>query len=205
MRQVDVASIQAWSSIKACLEESIETKRKTLWLVLDDIANSAKLIIDSLMRGGKVVFLGNGGSAADAQHLAADLVGNFTRDRQAIPAIALTTDTSILTAVGNDMGFEQVFARQIEALVDQRDAVVAISTSGTSLNVIRAARAAKAKGARVIGLTGCSGGELAAICDVVIRVPSAKTARIQEAHIAIGHAICELVESWWANAKGSVS
>jgi D-sedoheptulose 7-phosphate isomerase len=145
-------------------------------------------------RGGKVVLLGNGGSAADAQHLAGELVARLLRDRPALPALALTTNSSILTAEANDHGYERVFTRQVEALVAEVDVVIGLSTSGRSPSVIRAVEAAKAKGARTIGLSGGSGGELAEIADVCLVVPHSNSQRIQEAHITIGHALCDLVE-----------
>lgn len=157
-------------------------------------------IIAALKKGGKVVFFGNGGSAADAMHLAGELVGHLKLERPAIPAIALTANTSIITAIANDDGYETVFSRQVEALVNKNDVVIAISTSGNSPNVIRAVTAAKAKGARTIGLTGGSGGKLAGVVDLALVVPSNDTQRIQEAHITIGHIICELVERMMAGA-----
>ncbi len=137
---------------------------------------------------------GNGGSAADAQHIAGELVGKLLLERQALPAIALSTNTSILTALANDYGYETVFSRQVEALVDENDVVIGISTSGNSPSVTEAIKAAIAKGAKTAGLTGGSGGTLAEVADLVIIVPSEVTPRIQEAHITIGHIICEMVE-----------
>jgi len=144
--------------------------------------------------GGKVVLCGNGGSAADAQHIAAELVGRFLLERRALPALALTTNTSSLTAIANDKNYEDVFRRQVEALVDGKDVVIGISTSGNSANVIKAMEEAKKKGARTIALTGRGGSKLAEAADLTITVPSDSTPRIQEAHITIGHIICELVE-----------
>ena len=148
----------------------------------------------SLRQGGKILFMGNGGSAADAQHLAAEFVGRFEKERRGLAAIALTTDTSILTAVGNDYGFDQVFSRQIQALARPGDVVFGISTSGNSPNVVQALIAAKDVGAITIGMTGESGGKMAAVCDLCIQVPSKRTARIQEAHILIGHVVCAAVD-----------
>lgn len=163
----------------------------------EEIAAASRMIIDAVRRGRKVILFGNGGSAADAQHLAADFVGRFGRDRSPIPALALTADTSVITSLGNDFGFDRIFARQVEALAGKRDVVIAISTSGRSRNVIEGAEAAKRAGARVIALTGRNGGALARLADVAIRVPSDSTARVQEAHIAIGHAICAITEEAW--------
>jgi len=159
-----------------------------------DIESAAQLIINAYKNGGKVVLLGNGGSAADAQHLAGELVGKFMLKRQAFPAIALTTNSSILTAVANDWSYDTVFSRQVEALVTEKDVIIGISTSGNSPNVIEAIKLGKKKGAKTIALTGGNGGKLADAADLVLSVPSDITPRIQEAHITIGHIICELVE-----------
>ena len=159
-----------------------------------DIESAAQLIINAYKNGGKVVLLGNGGSAADAQHLAGELVGKFMLKRQAFPAIALTTNSSILTAVANDWSYDTVFSRQVEALVTEKDVIIGISTSGNSPNVIEAIKLGKKKGAKTIALTGGDGGKLADAADLVLSVPSDITPRIQEAHITIGHIICELVE-----------
>ena len=145
-------------------------------------------------RGNKIMFAGNGGSAADAQHLAAELVGRLGRDRPGLAAIALTADTAILTAVGNDYGFEDVFARQVDAIGKAGDVLIAISTSGRSPNLLKALRAAGAKGIAAIGFTGATGGDMAALCDPCLRVPSRATQKIQEAQIVLGHVLCALIE-----------
>jgi D-sedoheptulose 7-phosphate isomerase len=145
--------------------------------------------------GGKILLMGNGGSAADSQHIAAEIVGRFKKERKGMPAIALTTDTSILTSVGNDYGYDYIFARQVEALCRPEDLVVGITTSGNSANVVNAMQAAKTIGAFTVGLTGGTGGKLTAICDYNLIMPSSVTARIQEAHIFIGHCLCEILES----------
>jgi D-sedoheptulose 7-phosphate isomerase len=147
-----------------------------------------------LRGGGKVLFCGNGGSAADAQHLAAELMGRFLRDRAPLAAVALTVDTSALTAIGNDYAFDEVFARQLRGLGRPGDALVAISTSGNSANVLKALAVAREAGIVTVGLTGASGGRMAGLCDLCIRVPATRTDRIQEMHIAVGHLICGLVE-----------
>jgi len=182
------------SEIVKGLEESARIKKAIAKSKISEIEHMVKFIIMAYKRGGKVVLFGNGGSAADAQHLAGELVGQFALKRQAFPAIALTTDTSILTAVANDYGYDAVFSRQVEALVNEKDVVVGISTSGNSPNVIEAIKLAKTKGAKTIGLTGGNGGKLAEVADLVLIVPSDITPRIQEAHITIGHIVCELVE-----------
>ena len=163
--------------------------------VLEQIADR---LIDCFDAGGRVYLLGNGGSAADAQHIAAELVGRFKRNRKALPAIALTTDTSILTAVSNDIGFEQVFSRQVEALVTKRDVVWALSVSGRSPNVIRALQAAK-KIATIIGFSGKSGGVMAELCDLCFRVDHDHSDRVQEVHQLAYHLICERIEQHYAS------
>lgn len=150
--------------------------------------------IKALRSGGKVLLMGNGGSAADAQHIAAELVGRYLTERRGLPGIALTTDTSILTAVGNDYGYNAVFSRQVEALAQPKDVVVGYSTSGNSANVIAAFEVAKAKGCYCIAMTGASGGKMKDVVDACIRVPSDFTPRIQEAHAFIGHMLCDFVD-----------
>jgi len=176
------------------IEESIRIKSAIAESMIGKIEDIVNAINESLKAGGKVVVFGNGGSAADAQHIAGELVGKLLLERQALPAIALNTNTSILTAIANDYGYNTVFSRQVEALVNEKDVVVGLSTSGNSPNVNEAIKTAKTKGAKTIGLTGNDGGKLAELTDVVIIVPSDITPRIQEAHITIGHIICELVE-----------
>ncbi|SET50999.1 phosphoheptose isomerase [Stenotrophomonas indicatrix] len=159
------------------------------------IEQAVALCVDALKAGRKILFAGNGGSAADAQHWAGELVSRFYYDRPGLPAIALTTDTSILTAIGNDYGYDYTFARQIEALGQEGDVFVAISTSGRSKNIMRALEACEAKGVRVIGFTGEHGGDMMDRCDICFRVPSNETPRIQEGHEFIGHLLCALIES----------
>jgi D-sedoheptulose 7-phosphate isomerase len=161
----------------------------------DEIAEAVALVRSVLAGGGTLFFCGNGGSAADAQHIATEYVVRYMRNRRALPAIALTTDTSLLTAAGNDLGFDQVFSRQVEALVDGKDLLVIHSTSGSSPNVIRAAEAAKKKGAKVLVLSARDGGALRLLADLSIIVPTDRTDRAQEIHLAIQHIICELAES----------
>lgn len=159
------------------------------------VEQAVSLCVDALKVGRKILFAGNGGSAADAQHWAGELVSRFYYDRPGLPAIALTTDTSILTAIGNDYGYDYTFARQIEALGQEGDVFVAISTSGRSKNIMRALEACEAKGVRVIGFTGEHGGEMKDRCDICFCVPSSETPRIQEGHEFIGHLLCALIES----------
>ena len=161
----------------------------------DDVAAAGDMLAATLAGGGKVLTCGNGGSAAGAQHLVAELVGRFECERAALPAIALTTDTSVLTALGNDFGFERVFERQVRALGRPGDVLVALTTSGRSPNVVAAARAARDLGLRTIALTGAEGGPAAEACELSLRVPSTRTARVQEGHVAIAHALCAVVEA----------
>jgi D-sedoheptulose 7-phosphate isomerase len=180
--------------IRDILLESIQVKEDLLRTKTGEILKIAELIIECLKSGGKVILLGNGGSASDSQHIAAELVGRFKKERAALPAIALTTNTSILTAVANDYSYDLVFSRQIEALGQKNDLAIGISTSGKARNVACAIKQAKKMNLKTIALTGGDGGELAKSADVSLIVNSAVTARIQEAHITIGHIICELVE-----------
>lgn len=150
---------------------------------------------DCLRNGGKILLMGNGGSAADCQHIAAEIVGRYKIERKGLPAIALTTDSSILTSIGNDYGFEHIFARQVEALCTPQDIVIGISTSGNSANVVAGIEAARRASAYTAALTGAGGGRLANLCDTTLAVPSSDTPRIQEAHILIGHILCELAET----------
>lgn len=162
------------------------------------ILRIASYITDALENNRKVIFMGNGGSAADAQHLAAELVGRFTRERKGLPAIALTTDSSILTAIANDYGYDQVFSRQIEALAQRGDVVIGISTSGNSSNILKAMEKAANKGCILIGFSGGKGGKLYENTDLCVTVPSLTTARIQEMHILIGHVLCDIVENYFS-------
>ncbi len=180
--------------IRKILKDSIKVKELILKTQVSTIELIAKEIISCLKNGHKVILFGNGGSAADSQHLAAELVGRFQKERRPLAAISLNVNTSVITALANDYGYEYVFARQIEALAGAGDITIGISTSGKAKNVITAIKKAKQMNIKTIGLTGDSGGELAKITDIAIMVPSHITARIQEAHILIGHIICQLVE-----------
>ncbi len=181
--------------VRQRLDESAAAKREMTELSGAAIADAAARIAAAFRAGHRLLAFGNGGSAADAQHLAAELAGRYERERPALPALALTTNASDLTAIGNDYGFERVFARLVEAQGRAGDVAVALSTSGSSPNVVAGAETARARGLCVIGLVGKGGGALARHCDVSIEVPSQSTARIQECHIAAIHVICELVES----------
>ncbi len=183
------------AQVRASLEESARLKLEMLELAGERIAAAAELLVGSFRAGGKLLAFGNGGSAADAQHLASELAGRFDRERPGLPALALTANTSDLTAIGNDYGFERVFARLVEAHGREGDVVVALSTSGNSPNVIAGVEAARARGLRTIGLVGKGGGLLASHCEVVIQAPSQVTARVQECHIAAVHVLCELIDA----------
>lgn len=176
------------------IEESCSVKRSFPPGLLENIWRLAERTVAAYRSGKKVLLIGNGGSAADAQHLAAEFVGRFELQREAFPAIALTTDSSILTAVSNDFGFEESFARQVRALAADGDILIAISTSGKSANVLHAVDAARQAGCYTAGLTGKKGGKLASRVDLLLAVPSEKTQRVQEAHGLIGHMYCGLVE-----------
>lgn len=174
-----------------------ETARnfEALQALAPKVDEGAQLMIESLRSGGKVLFCGNGGSAADAQHLAAELLGRFFLERAPLPAVALSVNSSTVTAIGNDYGYETVFERQLRGLGRAGDVLIGLSTSGNSENVIRAFEAARRMDIRVIGLTGQGGGRMAALCDLCLEVPSRSTPRIQEMHIAVGHIMCELAEA----------
>jgi D-sedoheptulose 7-phosphate isomerase len=174
--------------------ESVRVKAQFFQENKDRIAETAEIIAHALRSGRKALFFGNGGSAADAQHLAAELVGRFGPERAPLAAISLSTDTSILTAVGNDYGYDKVFARQIEALGQPGDAAIGISTSGNSPSVLQALDVARSKGLFTVGFTGETGGQMLDRAEMLFRVPSRQTPRIQETHILLGHIICELVD-----------
>ena len=188
--------------MKTIIEKEIAEHLKvgmTMSSLTDKIEIAAQLCIESLQDGGKILIFGNGGSAADAQHISAELVGRYKIDRRGVPAIALTTDTSTITAISNDFGYEYVFERQVETLANKGDVLIGISTSGGSSNVINALKIAPKIGCRSIGFSGSDGGEMNQICDTNLAVPSEDTPRIQEMHIVIGHIICHLIEQELSN------
>jgi D-sedoheptulose 7-phosphate isomerase len=184
------------STIQSHISSSVQVKTALLddQDLLNLIIKAVETITNSYKNGNKTLLAGNGGSASDAQHVSGEFVSRFNFDRPAIPSIALSTDTSILTGIGNDYGFERLFSRQIEAHGNKGDVFIGISTSGNSPNVIKALETCKEKGVISIGLTGATGGKMADLCDICIKVPSTVTPRIQESHILIGHIICHLVE-----------
>ena len=185
--------------IKKIFQESIEVKKATLEKNLSSIEEAVKVLAKCLKGGNKILLCGNGGSAADSQHIAAEFIGRFQKERRALPAIALTTDTSALTALGNDYTFDIIFSRQLEALGNKGDVLIGFSTSGNSKNVMEAVKKAKDLGVITITLTGNDGGKLAPLSDIKLIVPSKITARIQESHIVISHTICELVEEQFSS------
>jgi D-sedoheptulose 7-phosphate isomerase len=180
--------------VMAVLEASIAIHERMRGIDLQPVADAAAAILGAARDGRKILLFGNGGSAADSQHMAAELMSRFQRERRALAALSLTTDTSVLTAVANDYTFDRVFARQIEALGDRGDVAFGISTSGTSRNVVDGLRVARERGLRTIALTGRDGGSVGIAADIHINVPDSSTARVQEAHRTLIHAICELVE-----------
>ena len=182
------------TSISQNIQDAIAVKQEILRSLITAIEKAAAKLSECVRSGNKILFFGNGGSASDSQHLAAEFVGRYEKERSALPAISFTTDTSILTAVGNDYGFDRVFERQMEALGKKNDVAVAISTSGNTKNVLAAVKRARLMGVYTIGLTGNTGGELKALVDLPIVIPSKKTSRIQESHILIGHILCECVD-----------
>lgn len=182
--------------IKSIIKASIETKQQVLQNeeLLNTIEKVVDIMVSAFKNGNRVYFCGNGGSAADAQHLAAEFSGRFYKDRKALPAEALHCNTSYLTAVGNDYGFDVIYSRMIDGIGEKGDVLVGLSTSGNSINIIKAFEAAKEKGIITVGFTGLTGGVMKSIAGYLINIPSADTPRIQESHIMIGHIICQLVE-----------
>jgi D-sedoheptulose 7-phosphate isomerase len=187
-------------SLKNTIQDQIRDSAANLSLMAEDqelqndIRQVVTLCLEALRNGNKILFAGNGGSAADCQHLAGELVARFNYDRPGLPAVALTTDSSILTAVSNDYGYDYLFARQIEALAIRGDVFFGISTSGRSPNILKALETAREKGVITVGMTGKSGGEMVELCDHCLRIPADATPRIQEGHILVGHIICDLIE-----------
>jgi D-sedoheptulose 7-phosphate isomerase len=181
--------------IKNTIEEISNNFLKLSENCNDDIKLASEMMVKSIKNSGKIIFCGNGGSAADSQHLSAELIGRYRKNRNPIAAIALTTDTSIITAVANDFSFNEIFSRQVEVLGKSEDILYAISTSGKSKNVIKAIEVANTKNIKVIGITGESGGDMNDICDLIIKVPAKRPDRIQELHIAVGQILCEIIEN----------
>jgi D-sedoheptulose 7-phosphate isomerase len=183
------------SLLRSNLESSLDVHTRFISACLPALSEAAEVLVSAYRAGRKALFFGNGGSAADAQHLAAEFVGRYLRERKPLPAMALNVNTSIVTAIGNDYGYEEIFARQLEAAGVAGDVAIALSTSGTSPNVIEAVHRARRLGLATIALTGASGGALKEIVDILIAVPSDMTPRVQECHILAGHALCDAVES----------
>jgi D-sedoheptulose 7-phosphate isomerase len=183
------------NSIQKGIGQHLEVFENLLTNEISTIEKCGKIIVEAVERGNKILLCGNGGSAGDAQHIATEFVGRFEKERRGLPALALTVDTSALTAIGNDYGFERIFSRQVEALANPGDVLIGISTSGNSPNVLAAVMKAREVGCQIIGLTGAKGKKLASLCDAAVLVPAARTSRIQEAHITIGHLWCEMVDA----------
>lgn len=188
--------------IRRSVASTVEVLERVAEETAPAVAGAARALVDAVASGGKVLICGNGGSAADSQHVATELAVRFLADRPAIPALALTVDTSILTAASNDLGFENVFSRQVEAIGARGDALIAISTSGSSPNVIKAVDTARTRGLVTIGLTGESGGALRERVDHCVAIPSTHTPRIQEAHLVVEHLLCEALDEAWKEKAG---
>jgi len=189
------------SNIKHEFSEHLKVSKKTMESIGKPIEIAAKLCIDSLKNGNKILIFGNGGSAADAQHIAAEIVGRYKTERKGLSAIALTTDTSILTSISNDYGYSYMFKRQVEALANDGDVLIGISTGGTSANVVSALKIAKKLGCQSIGFSGRDGGEFNSVCDVNLKAIAEDTPRIQEMHILFGHTLCHLIELKFSASK----
>ena len=183
------------TTIKQEFESHLETINNVINNMENDIETASTIIVDALKNGNKVLLCGNGGSAADAQHIAAELTGRYKTERRGLPGIALTTDTSALTAIGNDYGYDRVFDRQVESLAQNGDVIIGISTSGNSKNVINALTLGKELGCKTVGLSGRDGGAMNDVCDINLVVPSDNTPRIQEMHILFGHTICQIIDN----------
>jgi D-sedoheptulose 7-phosphate isomerase len=180
--------------IKSELNSHLDTINDVRNCMLEDIQDASNLCVKILKNGKKIILCGNGGSAADAQHIAAELTGRYKKERRGLPCIALTTDTSALTAIGNDYGYDKVFSRQVEAIASKGDLLIGISTSGNSQNIINAFKSAKSIGCNILGFSGCKGGAMNSFCDINLIVPSNNTPRIQEMHILLGHIICQIID-----------
>ena len=173
----------------------VDTMNKTIETMQEKLEEASKLAVETLNNGNKILLCGNGGSAADAQHIAAELVGRYKTERRGLPGIALTTDTSALTAISNDYGYDRVFDRQVESLANKGDLIIGISTSGNSKNVLNALKCGKELGCKTLGLSGRDGGSMNEVCDTNLVVPSDNTPRIQEMHILLGHTICQIIDN----------
>ena len=189
------------STITEEFSEHLKVSKKTMESICKPIEIAAKLCIDSLKNGNKILIFGNGGSAADAQHIAAEIVGRYKTERKGLPAIALTTDTSILTSISNDYSYSSIFKRQVEALANDGDVLIGISTGGTSANVVSALKIAKKLGCQSIGFSGRDGGEFNSVCDINLKAIAEDTPRIQEMHILFGHIICHLIDQAFNNSN----
>jgi len=183
------------NAIEKEFQGHFEIIQKVMQTMQKPLEEASQLVVDTLKAGNKILLFGNGGSAADAQHIAAELTGRYKTERRGLPGIALTTDTSALTAIGNDYGYDRVFDRQVEALANEGDLLIGISTSGNSKNVINAFKVGQERGCKILGLTGRDGGNMNEYCDVNLIVPSDDTPRIQEMHILFGHTVCQIIDN----------
>lgn len=183
------------NTIKEEFSSHLETINNVIGSMENDIETASIIIVDALKNGNKILLCGNGGSAADAQHIAAELTGRYKTERRGLPGIALTTDTSAITAIGNDYGYDRVFDRQVESLANKGDVIIGISTSGNSKNVVSALKLGQELGCKTVGLTGRDGGAMNDVCDINLVVPSDNTPRIQEMHILFGHTICQIIDN----------
>ena len=183
------------NTIKEEFSSHLETINNVIGSMENDIETASTIIVDALKNGNKILLCGNGGSAADAQHIAAELTGRYKTERRGLPGIALTTDTSAITAIGNDYGYDRVFDRQVESLANKGDVIIGISTSGNSKNVVSALKLGQELGCKTVGLTGRDGGAMNDVCDINLVVPSNNTPRIQEMHILFGHTICQIIDN----------
>lgn len=181
-------------NIRRQIQESIQVKRKLLENNVSTIKTMANIVVDSLKKGNRIYLMGNGGSAADAQHIAGEMIGRYKKDRKPLPVMAFTTDTSVITAIANDFGYDYCFAKQVDAFVKKDDVLIGISTSGNSQNIINAMKLARRRGANTIALTGKNGGILNDCVDICLKVPSTDTPRIQESHITVAHILCSIIE-----------
>lgn len=199
--------MNAIEQIKKHFNDSIQTKMLAADMLAESVAQAGSILVNALLEGHKILTCGNGGSAADAQHFSAELLNRFETERPSLPAIALTTDTSTLTSIANDYSYEEIFSKQVKALGQAGDVLIAFSTSGNSLNVLRAVSAAQDRGMKIIAFTGKEGGDIAGMLsadDIELRVPASNTARIQETHLLIVHCLCDLIDRQLFGNEGSI-
>ncbi len=199
MEKVQQIQLKGFKIVKQTIKDEfsshLETINKVIETMEDNLTLASQLAVETLKNGNKILLCGNGGSAADAQHIAAELTGRYKTERRGLPGIALTTDTSALTAIGNDYGYDRVFDRQVEALANKGDLIIGISTSGNSKNIVSALKLGRELGCKTLGFSGRDGGAMNEVCDINLIVPSNNTPRIQEMHILFGHTICQIIDN----------